>query len=59
MQGVCADCWGSKGGRQFWIEKHGPRPPALKDSFKIDPIYPLIALGVVMLIVGALLWTLG
>ena len=21
VQGVCADCWGSKGGRQFWGRK--------------------------------------
>ena len=60
MQGVCADCWGSKGGRQFWIRKHGPRTSAVEDWFGIDPIYPLIAIGVVTpLIVGALLWILG
>ncbi len=22
MQGVCADCWGSKGGRQFWVRRY-------------------------------------
>jgi hypothetical protein len=21
VQGVCADCWGSKGGRQFWVRR--------------------------------------
>jgi hypothetical protein len=23
VQGVCADCWASKGGRQFWVRRHG------------------------------------
>jgi hypothetical protein len=22
VQGVCADCWGSKGGRQFWVRRY-------------------------------------
>lgn len=22
MQGVCADCWGGKGGRQFWVRRY-------------------------------------
>jgi hypothetical protein len=54
VQGVCADCWGSKGGRQFWIRKTDQRWP-----FEISP---LLLGAVVALLPGLALvvaWILG
>jgi hypothetical protein len=59
VQGVCADCWGSKGGRQFWIRKHGPRSSGLADVFGFDPFHALLALVAVSAAVGVLTWILG
>lgn len=60
MQGVCADCWGSKGGRQFWIRKHGPRTSNLDEVFGVDPLLGVLVLGILAAFVtGALLWILG
>ena len=60
MQGVCADCWGSKGGRQFWVRKQGPRASGLDELFGVDPLFPLVGFGaVIALVAGAVLWIVG
>ena len=52
MQGVCADCWGTKDVRLV------PARPAR--ILGLDPFYPLLVLMVLApLILGALLWILG
>jgi hypothetical protein len=58
VQGVCADCWGSKGGRQFWIRKTGPSA----DDPVIDWLsgYALVAvLALLPILVLVLIWILG
>jgi hypothetical protein len=65
VQGVCADCWGSKGGRQFWVRKDGPRAGALDDLEVIlgfDPLHPValvLAALAIPALVALVLWTLG
>lgn len=61
VQGVCADCWGSKGGRQFWIRRSQGAPSYLEDVFGIDPLWPIAFAVVVLLPVAALvmLWILA
>ena len=53
MQGVCADCWGSKGGRLFWVRETGRGWP-----LRLSPV----ALGAVLALLPAalvvLLWIL-
>jgi hypothetical protein len=58
VQGVCADCWGSKGGRQFWVRKTGPSPK--------DPVfdwlsgYAVVAsLALLPVLILVLVWILG
>jgi hypothetical protein len=59
VQGVCADCWGSKGGRQVWLRKKGPRSSALEEFLGFDPLRLfLLALvaGAVPALLGLALW---
>jgi hypothetical protein len=53
VQGVCADCWGSKGGRQFWVRGN-------QDSRLLG--YPPAVVGAALALVPAflllLLWIL-
>jgi hypothetical protein len=62
VQGVCADCWGSKGGRQFWLRKGGLQSSSARFVLGLDPLsigflvcYALAAL----LVGGLLLWIWG
>jgi hypothetical protein len=61
IQGVCADCWGSKGGRQFWVRRSHGSPSYLENLFGIDPLWPIAFALVVLLPVAALvvLWILA
>jgi hypothetical protein len=52
VQGVCADCWGSKSGRQFWIRKADQGWP-----LDVSPVL-LGALSAVPALIVALLWIL-
>jgi hypothetical protein len=53
VQGVCADCWGSKGGRLFLARNNGPGwPPAL------SPILVGALLAVLPIAILVLLWIL-
>jgi hypothetical protein len=60
VQGVCADCWGSKGGRQFWLSNRAPSAPhenALFDTFSPFVIGAVVA--AVPAVVVVLLWLLA
>jgi hypothetical protein len=60
VQGVCADCWGSKGGRQFWLRKRGPSAPA--EAALFDTFSPFVIGAVVAsvpAVVLVLLWLLA
>ena len=65
VQGVCADCWGSKGGRQFWLSKQAPRASILDDLEDIlgfDPLHPFALVATALLVpalIALVLWTLG
>jgi hypothetical protein len=53
VQGVCADCWGSKGGREFWARKaHQRWPPAL------SPIVVGALLAILPIAIVVLVWIL-
>jgi hypothetical protein len=54
VQGVCADCWGSKGGRQFWIRKGDQDWP-----FTVSPLLLGVALALVPAVILAVVWILG
>jgi hypothetical protein len=54
VQGVCADCWGSKSGRQFWIRKDDQRWP-----FRFSPLLLGFTLALVPAVILAVLWILG
>jgi hypothetical protein len=54
VQGVCADCWGSKSGRQFWIRKGDQSWP-----FTLSPLLLGVALAVVPAVILAVVWILG
>ena len=54
VQGVCADCWGSKGGRQFWIRKTDQGWP-----LEVSPVVLGAALAALPTLIVALLWILG
>jgi hypothetical protein len=59
VQGVCADCWGSKGGRQFWLRKQGTKTSELEDFLGFDPLRLfLLALvaGAIPALLGLALW---
>lgn len=57
VQGVCADCWGSKVGRQFWLRKHAPRRSTLGDLLGVDLFHPLVlAAAAASIGLGVLLW---
>jgi hypothetical protein len=53
VQGVCADCWGSKGGRQFWIRKRDQGWP-----FEISPLVLGAGLALVPAVMLVLAWIL-
>jgi hypothetical protein len=47
VQGICADCWGSKGGRQFWIRKTDQGWPLEISPFVLGAVVaglPILAL---------------
>ena len=54
VQGVCADCWGSKGGRQFWIRNRDQGWP-----FEISPLLLGAAVALVPGLILAVVWILG
>jgi hypothetical protein len=54
VQGVCADCWGSKGGRQFWIRKRDQGWP-----FGISPLLLGAAVALVPGLILVIAWILG
>ena len=62
VQGVCADCWGSKGGRLLWMRKSGPDTSELQEILGFDPLHPVVltavAIGIPALL-ALLLWILG
>ncbi|HEV2902250.1 MAG TPA: hypothetical protein VGW30_03210 [Gaiellaceae bacterium] len=54
VQGVCADCWGSKGGRQFWIRKADQGWP-----LELSPIVVGALLAMLPVAIVVLLWILA
>ena len=38
MQGVCADCWGSKGGRQFWVRRYQGSDSLLEEFLGLSTV---------------------
>jgi hypothetical protein len=54
VQGVCADCWGSKGARQFWIRRTGQGWP-----FEISPFVLGAALAAIPAVILGVAWILG
>ena len=54
VQGVCADCWGSKGGAQFWIRQGDQSWP-----FRLSPLLLGFTLALVPAVILAVLWILG
>lgn len=54
VQGVCADCWGSKGGRPFWIRKTDQRWP-----FEFSPLLLGAALALVPGLILVVAWILA
>ena len=53
-QGVCADCWASKEGRQFWIRKTDQGWP-----LQLSPTALGAVLAVLPTVLVVLLWILG
>ena len=47
MQGVCADCWGSKGGRQFWVRRYQGSDSLLEEFLGLSTIWVVAATGLV------------
>jgi hypothetical protein len=47
VQGVCADCWGSKGGRQFWVRRYQGSDSYLEEFLGVDTL-TLVGLGAVV-----------
>jgi hypothetical protein len=43
VQGVCADCWGSKGGRQFWVRRHQGSDSLLEEFLGLSTIWVVAA----------------
>jgi hypothetical protein len=43
VQGVCADCWGSKGGRQFWVRRHQRSDSLLEEFLGLSTIWVVAA----------------
>jgi hypothetical protein len=54
VQGVCADCWGSKGGRQPWIRKSDQAWPLGLSPIALGAILAALPAAIVVL-----LWILG
>jgi hypothetical protein len=54
VQGVCADCWGSKGDRQFWIRSSDQGWP-----FVISPLLLGAAVALVPGLILVLAWIWG
>jgi hypothetical protein len=62
VQGVCADCWGSKGGRQFWIRRDQGSPSVLEEFLGVDPLSPFIlgaAVALVPAVILVIAWILA
>lgn len=59
MQGVCADCWGSKGGRQFWVKRNQGAPSVFEDFLGFDPLFLAVALAATPAVILVLVWILG
>jgi hypothetical protein len=59
VQGICTDCWGSKGGRQFWLPKAGsaPESPVLN---RLSPyLIGAAVVAVPAILLGLWLWIWG
>jgi hypothetical protein len=50
VQGVCADCWGSKGGRQFWGRKSDQGWPRALSPIVLGTLLALLPIGIVVLL---------
>jgi hypothetical protein len=50
VQGVCADCWGSKGGRQFWIRKSDQGWPLEVSPFLLGAVAAAVPTVTVILL---------
>ena len=53
VQGVCADCWGSKEGRQFWVRKNDQGWP-----LGLSPTVAGALLAALPIAIVVLLWIL-
>jgi hypothetical protein len=47
VQGVCADCWGSKGGRQFWVRRSQGSDSLLEEFLGLSTIWVVAATALV------------
>jgi hypothetical protein len=59
---VCADCWGSKGGRQFWVKRDQGSPSVLEEFLGVDPLSPFIlgaAVAAFPAVILLLVWILA
>jgi hypothetical protein len=59
---VCADCWGSKGGPQFWVGRRQGSPSAFEELLGVDPLSPYFIGGAVAAapaVILVLVWILG
>jgi hypothetical protein len=45
VQGVCADCWGSKGGRQFWVRRYQGSDSLLEEFLGLSTASIIVAAG--------------
>jgi hypothetical protein len=62
VQGVCADCWGSKGGRQFWVRRYQGSDSLLEEFVGLDALSLIGLTALVASIPAAIVlvyWLLG
>jgi 1,4-dihydroxy-2-naphthoate octaprenyltransferase len=50
VQGVCADCWGSKGGRQLWAGKSPQGWPAALSPIVVGALAAALPIAIVVLL---------
>jgi hypothetical protein len=58
VQGVCADCWGSKGGRQFWVRRYQGSDSLLEEFLGLRTGW-IIALTALLASLPALVIVIG